>query len=295
MRSPLLRIERARPLLGTTVAIRVQGLGEADGHRAVDEAFAEIALIHRLMSFQEWDSDVSRLNREAYTRTQDVHPATFEVLYWAREIAEASEGCFDITVAGKLVDWGILPAPASRHPPDAQAYWRDVELGEDYSVRFRRPLFIDVSGIAKGYAVDRAIERLESRGVTQACVNAGGDLRVYGPEMERVMLQPEHTPPDGIPVLEIANAAVASSGGHLERRRRGGQICGPHVDGRKGEPVATDCFVSVVAESCMMADALTKPVLVLQEESTALLRRYGASAHIHDPERGWRHSGRRDK
>jgi thiamine biosynthesis lipoprotein len=284
-----------RPLLGTTVVIRVHGLGETDVHRAIDEAFAEIALIHRLMSFQDRDSDISRLNREASERTQDVHPATYEVLHWAREIAEASEGCFDITVAGRLVDWGILPAPASRHPPDAQACWRDIELGEDYSVRFRRPLFIDVSGIAKGYAVDRAIEKLQSRGMTQACVNAGGDLRVYGPEMERVMLLPEHMPQDGMPVLEIANAAVASSGGHLERRRRGGQICGPHVDGRNGEPAATDCLVSVVAESCMIADALTKPVLVLQDKCVPLLRRYGASAHIHDPERGWRHSGRRDK
>jgi thiamine biosynthesis lipoprotein len=170
----------------------VHGLIDADAHRAIDEAFGEISLVHRLMSFHEAASDVSRLNREACGRTSDVHPATFEVLHWAREIAEASGGCFDITVAAKLVAWGILPPPDSPHAPDPHADWRDIELGEDFSVRFRRPLWIDLGGVAKGYAVDRAIEKLRRHGATEACVNAGGDLKIYGPEAEVIALRPEH-------------------------------------------------------------------------------------------------------
>jgi thiamine biosynthesis lipoprotein len=291
MRSPSFRIERARPLLGTTVAVRVHGLEESDAHRAIDEAFAEIALIHHLMSFQERESEVSRLNRDAFARTQDVHPATFEVLRWAQEFAKASEGCFDITIAPKLVAWGMLPAPDSGNEPDPRADWRDVELGDDLTVRFRRPLWIDVSGIAKGYAVDRAIEKLQSCGAMQASVNAGGDLRVYGPEMEWVSLRPEHENVDGIPILEIQNAAVASSSGHAERRVYDEEIRGAHVDARNGGAVSTDRFVTVVAESCLIADALTKPVLILQDQSLSLLRRYGAMAHLYDPIRGWTHIG----
>ena len=289
MRFSLTQIERARPLLGTTVSMRVHGLSESDANRAIDEAFGEIALVHRLMSFQQAESDVSRLNREAAVRTQDVHPATFEVLYWAREIAEASVGCFDITVADKLVEWGMLPAPDSRHPPDPQADWRDIELGEDYGVRFRRPLWIDLSGIAKGYAVDRAIERLQRHGAVQACVNAGGDLRIYGPHAEAIALRHEKPASEGIPVLEIENAAVASSGGDIERRGHEGEMAGPHVDGRDGRAIPMGRFASVVAESCLIADALTKPVLILQEASGALLRRFGASAHLCDATCGWRH------
>jgi len=289
MRSSSPKIERARPLLGTTVSIRVHGLVQADAHRAIDEAFGEIALVHRLMSFQQPESDVSRLNRDASMRTQDVHPATFEVLHWARAIAAASEGCFDITVATRLVEWGILPAPDSRYPPDPHADWRDIELGEDYGVRFRRPLWIDLSGIAKGYAVDRAIEKLLRHGATQACVNAGGDLRICGSEAEAIALTHEKPSAEGIPFLEVENAAVASSSGHIERRRHDGDIVGPHVDGRNGGAVATDRFASVVAESCLLADALTKPVLILQEASDALLQRFGASAHLYDANRGWRH------
>src|SRR5215467_7483044 len=123
MRSSALRIERARPLLGTTVVIRVEGLGETQAHAAIDEAFGEVALVHRLMSFQESSSDISRLNREAFERTQDVHPSTFEVLHWASGIAEKSDGMFDITVAPLLVASGLLPKPASGRSPDSAANW----------------------------------------------------------------------------------------------------------------------------------------------------------------------------
>src|ERR1051326_7456733 len=168
MRSSSPRIERARPLLGTTVSIRVEGLGEAQAHRAIDEAFAEVALVHRLMSFQERDSDISRLNRDACDATQEVHPATFEVLYWARRIAEAPNGAFDITIAPKLVEWGLLPAPPCRYHPAPQASGRDVELGDDSArVRVRRPVGIDGGGIAKGDGVRGAIECIRRLGARQ--------------------------------------------------------------------------------------------------------------------------------
>jgi thiamine biosynthesis lipoprotein len=267
----------------------VEGLAEAQAHRAIDEAFAEVALVHRLMSFQERNSDISRLNHEACNRTVEVHPATFEVLHWARQISETSDGAFDITIASKLVEWGLLAASASRHKPDPQASWRDVELGTNFSsVRFRRPLWIDVSGIAKGYAVDRAIERLQHSGGRQVCVNAGGDLRLLGPDEERVALQVPMLA-DTLPVLNIRNAAVASSSGHIAQLLYRGEMCGPHVDARRGGAVPTNHFACVVAETCLVADALTKPVLALGAESDALLRAFGALAHFHDPALGWRH------
>jgi thiamine biosynthesis lipoprotein len=284
MHSSAPRIERARPLLGTTVAIRVEGLSESEAHAAIDEAFDAVALVHRLMSFQEPSSDISRLNREAFERTQDVHPATFEVLHWARAIAKISDGIFDITIAPRLVACELLPKPASAPAPDSAASWRDVELGDDYTVRFRKPLWVDVSGIAKGYAVDRAIETLQSQGAVQASVNAGGDLRIIGPQLERVELRADLLAGDALPVLEIRNAAVAGSGAST--------ISPPivlHVDPRSGASVSPDRFVSVIAESCIIADALTKPALILGEDAAPLLAHFGAVAHLHEPNQGWRH------
>lgn len=288
MPSSLPSIERARPLLGTTVAVRVHGLDEKDAHLAINEAFEDIALIHRLMSFQESDSDLSRLNREAADRSIEVHAATFEVLKRAEEMSGLSDGCFDITVAPQLVALGMLPAPDSRREPDPQATWRDVSLEPNHRVRFRRPLWIDLGGIAKGYAVDRAIELLRARGAVQVCVNAGGDLRIHGPDSERILLTPGEFRGESLPVLEVENAAVASSGSvqpHTD------SPSAPHFDGRSRQSVSNSGFVSVLAQHCVTADALTKVVLAREEHSEPLLRRLGASAHLYDSARGWRHLG----
>jgi thiamine biosynthesis lipoprotein len=283
-------IERAQPLLGTRVAIRVEGLGAAAAHRAIDEAFEEVAIIHRLMSFHESRSDVSLMNREACHGAVKIHRHTFDVLAKAQEFAEASHGCFDITVAPKLVACGILPAPDAA-PADPNAHWGDIELGPDCWVRFNRALWIDLGGIAKGYAVDRALETVRAHGASQMTVNAGGDLRICGPAIERVLLEPEHLDDENVPALDIENAAVASSSGHLERRVYEGVLHGPHFDGVERRPIPTDRFVSVVAETCMIADALTKIVLARMEDSAVLLQQYGAFAHVHDPGSGWRHLG----
>jgi FAD:protein FMN transferase len=290
MTSSLTAIERARPLLGTTVSIRVAGLSESDTHRAIDDAFAEIAAVHRLMSFHEKESDLSRLHRTAHGQAVTVHPMTYEVLGLAKEFSDESHGCFDVTVAPRLVEWGMLPGPDGPCLPDASASSNDIVLLLENAVRFDKPLWIDLGGIAKGYAVDRAVEVLIARGAAQITVNAGGDLRIHGPRRESVRLRTGESG-GAVPILEIENAALASSSGHFEKRLCGGEWRGPHLDGRGRRPVPPSRFVSVVAGRCVTADALTKIALAMQEESEPLLLRYGASAHLFDAERGWRHLG----
>jgi FAD:protein FMN transferase len=103
----------------------------------------------------------------------------------------------------------------------------------------------------------------------------------------------EHLDGNAFPTLEIENAAVASSSGHLERRLEGGALLGPHRDGVGRRPLPTDRFAPVVAESCLAADALTRPVLARAADSAPLLQRYGASAPLNDPRFGWQHIGSR--
>ena len=169
---------RARPLLGTFVEVSAVFPAGADADRAVGRAFAAVEAVQRRMSFHDPASDVARLNREAARRAVAVHRDTVAVLRWSLEVAAASAGAFDITVAGELVRWGRLPALAGI-PANPSGTWRDIELDEDDgTVRFHRPVVIDLGGIAKGYAVDRAIESLAEAGAQRCCVNAGGDLRV---------------------------------------------------------------------------------------------------------------------
>jgi len=241
---PVAVIRRARPLLGTYVEISVEGLDDARATHAIEQAFAEIAAVHRLMSFHEAGSDLDRLHRARVGDRVSVDARTHEVLTWSARMASASAGRFDPTVAAQQVARGLLPRPASTWSPHADADWRDIELFDSHRVRLARPLWIDLGGIAKGYAVDRAVEVLVGAGARQTCVNAGGDLRIAGARAESIHVRT----PAGIcalPSVELANGALATSVGTAGR----------------GVARSARRIVSVVAPLCVVADALTKVVL----------------------------------
>ena len=281
-------VERARPLLGTTVAVRASFARTAAAQAAIDCAFAEVAQVHSLMSFHDPASDLSRLNGHAAMGTVMVDPRTYEVLSWALQLAEDSEGCFDPTIAAEAVRAGALPRPACPNDPDPAASWRDIELmGEVCGVRFHRPLWIDLGGVAKGYAVDCAIAALRAAGAGQASVNAGGDLRVIGADAELIHLRCGEPCADALPILEVCDGAVASSGSGPDLETAGAV----HIDGTSRIRVPRGRFATVVAPTCMAADALTKPVLARGTAPDGLLERYGATAHLYDHNGGWRSFG----
>jgi len=278
MPSPSRPIERLKPLLGTFVRIRVEGLAVHQAHAAISEAFDCIASIQRLMSFHEPGSDLSRLNRNACRSPVKVDVHTLTVLGKALEIAQGSDGFFDPTIAPHLVRKGLLPRPAASEP--AGGTWRDVSITEAGTVSFARPLWLDLGGIAKGYAVDCALALLKRYHPLQACVEAGGDLRLSGSRSERVYLD---SPCSGhVPALEIENAAVASSGSQ-EILGRG--LVSPHIDTRTGKSCSAGRFVTVIAPTCIEADALTKIVIAAGPAAGPLLARYDAQALLFEDAR----------
>ena len=275
-------MRRVRPFLGTLVDIRVEGLREVDALRAINAAYAEIAQIHRLMSFHESASDLSRVHGARVGTRVRVDARTREVLACALRVARESDGCFDPTIAADQVARGYLPHPDSAFTPDPIATWRDLELS-DAGVCLRKPLWIDLGGIAKGYAVDRAVEILLDAGVVQACVNAGGDLRIAGPRVESVHVRDARG--SVVAAVELADAAVASSTSAMQ-----GAIPA-HVHGGDRQAIAGGTTVSVVAPNCMLADALTKVVLAQRAASARTLAAFGARACVHDARSGWRMLG----
>lgn len=281
--SPSSTLERARPLLGTTVAIRVEADDATAGHCAIDAAFAAVAHVHALMSFHEAHSDLSRIHRALPGTRVGVDPQTAEVLRSALAFSAWSGGVFDITIAGQLVAQGLLPHPAHAAMPVADACWRDIQLDDANGVVLQRPLWMDLGGIAKGYAVDRAIACLQAHGIRNACVNAGGDLRLLGPGPHRIAIDTGSEPRVTQPVLEIDEAAVATSSG----RTFGDTGQSAHMHGRTRAGVGAQTCVSVVAPTCMHADALTKIVLAARADSVALLQRLDATAYLHDASDTW--------
>ncbi len=263
------------------VAVRVASADDAAGHAAIDAAFHEIAEVHRLMSFHDADSDLSRLNRLGAMKTVRLDPRTAEVLALALELAEQSQGAFDPCVGARAVADGDLPPPPGASAVDPMGAWRDVRLN-GCEAHLTRPVWLDFGGIAKGYAVDRAIEQLRARGIDQVCVNAGGDLRVLGGGSELVRLRAGAA--DTLPVVKIADGALASS-------RGGDAAMASHYDGAAGERISSRRFACVAAPTCVVADALTKVVLARGAAAGPLLVRYGAKAWTFDDEHGWRSIG----
>ncbi len=253
---------------------------------AIAAAFDAIARVHHALSGHDPSSELSRINRGAAAALQPVCPDLRTVLACALDLATRSRGSFDPTVGGRVTDLGFLPRHADTR---GDASWRDVELGPD-GVRFRRPLVLDLGGIAKGYAVDCAIAALRNQGATSGRVNAGGDLRVFGPGHEPVHVRTGGPKGILVPLVAIGDGAVATSAYGGDRRRdTTRRWATPLIDPRAGLPVMSTRTVSVVASTCMLADALTKVVALRGRAASRVLREYDACATVLSPAAGrWR-------
>lgn len=263
-------LRRAQSWLGTLVEIAAEGDDAAALIAATDHAFARVAGIHDALSFQLPDSELNRVNRAAQSDWIALSPDLAAVLAAALEFARASDGLFDPSVAGRLVASGHLPAHPGL-PPDPICDWRAVELDGD-RVRFAAPLVIDLSGIAKGYAVDAALAVLAAAGLTAATVNAGGDLARFGSRAEPVYVRLPQEPTRSQRLAELTNGAAATSAGYFQP----GALRHP----ASGDSLCADTSITVLAADCMTADALTKPVAADPAAAPALLARYDAQAVV---------------
>ncbi len=274
--------QRARPLLGTLVEIAASGTTAEHVQHAIDTAFAAVETVHRLMSYHAADSDVSRLNRQPVDTPLEIDPHTWEVLQTAQMLSTASQGLFDVTIAPHLVTLGFLPCGTASDNAAPSGNWRHIRLLPDYQVTLARPVQIDLSGIAKGYAVDQAIAALRQAGIFAGRVNAGGDLRLFGPEAQTIHVRHPLEPTRLIPVLQLQDGAVATSAGYYNQRRHNGRDIMPIIHPETGTACSSTRSVSVLAPSCMLADALTKIVHADSDAARLILPRFQAQAMLLD-------------
>ncbi len=284
-------IQRARPLLGTTVAIRIE-MPEAhtdpahtlSASAAIDAAFSAVADVHARMSVHDPQSELSCLNREAVHRPVHCSRPLLRVLRAAQALARASNGWFDASIGAHLVESGHLPRPEDAPTPDLSADWRDIECLASGCVRFHKPLWLDFGGIAKGYAVDCAVAVLHAHGIRSGIVNAGGDLRVFGSATETIFVRDYGAPTTCSPLLQLCDGAAATSAGYFSTREGRTAL----IDPRIGMSIDKKISVTVSAPRALWADALTKIVLIDPDAAVPILRRLHAQAAIIDGSRSIR-------
>jgi len=274
--SPLrCEIRRLRMAMGTWVAFEVSAASVLAGQEAIDAAFAAVRRVEELMHPERAGSDIAALNAAPPCTPVHVDADTCAVLSLAKHINTLTAGVFD-------------PCLATR-----SGRLQDLEIGADGTVICHRPVALDLGGIAKGYAVDRAVATLLATGCSSGLVNAGGDLRVFGPEAHSLFIR-SVAASDGdtefVP-LELRETALAVSDFHAEHRppEHRGYYVRDDIHSRAANTQtprrsATSLppgrhLAAVLAPDAAVADALAKCVLLGDERTTtAALQAFGASA-----------------
>ncbi len=267
--------------MGTYARIVAVAPTEQQARIAIERGMEEIETVDTLMSDYDEQSEISRVNREAAGTPVIVSEPTFEVLRKSVEFSRLSDGAFDVTIGpiGEL--W--RQAAKSHEAPDANAlaeartkvgYDKLLLDPNDRSVRFTvEGMKLDLGGIAKGYAIDLAVDAMQRAGATGGMVDIGGDIRCFGrPETRshwRIGLQDPAQGADPLSqsktllVLEFNDAAVATSGDY----RRFGLIDDEKVSHIIDKSTAAGArsltSVTIIASQATDADALATAASVL--------------------------------
>jgi len=270
--------------MGTTWSARIVMEGGANSptvalQTALDQVVAQ-------MSHWEDDSDLARYNAAAAGTWQQLPADFFKVLRYALSVAQASDGAYD-PCAGALVErWGFgaryrheeegFMPPSHEQVAELQrrAGWRELQLDER-GLRALQPggVHLDLSSVAKGFAVDQLARCLDARGVHHYLVEAGGELRGSGvkPDGEPWWVELEDVPASegAIPtVAALHGLALATSGDYLRFYERDGVRAAHTIDPRSGYPVDNGvASVSVLHAECMAADALSTALTVMGPEA----------------------------
>ena len=251
--------------------------------------------VNRRMSTYLPDSELSRFNRSSGDDWFAISVTTAEVVSEALRIAKLTQGAFDPTI-GPLVDlWGFGSGKDRIEPPSDQEIAATIsrigfgrlELKEEPPALRKQSteLEIDLSAIAKGYAVDRVANFLAGHGVENFMVEVGGEVRAQGHSLAhrpwRIAVEPPHIDkPAAQRVLPLSDLAMATSGTYRNYFDAGGRRYSHTIDPDSGWPIAHRTIsVSVVDPSCMTADGLATALLVLgTDKGLRLAERNGLSA-----------------
>lgn len=272
--------EISGPTMGTVYHVKVASLPDGIGPGALQAEFEKVlAEIDRQMSTWRDDSEISRFNASSSTDGFPVSPAFAEVVEQAMEVNQGTGGTFDITIGPLVRLWGFGPGGAEQEIPDPDAIERLLRPPGAAGLRVRTAppalqkndptVEIDVSAIAKGYAVDRIADHLEARGIHAYMVEIGGEVRASGRKGNgqkwRIAIdRPSPTGGGFVDVIELDGQAVATSGDYRNFFEFEGTRYAHVLDPRTGWPVAHDLVsVSVLADTCAFADAMATALLVM--------------------------------
>lgn len=275
-------MKETRACLGTIVEITVADQDKP--HKivkgAMEKAFAEIRRIENTLSKFNPQSDISRINVRAYTQPVEASPETIRLIKKSIVLSQLTDGAFDITILPLMEIWSFsakdkqpLPETEPLKLALSKVGYQNIKIANQEKAVFltQQGMALDLGGIAKGYAVDRAVAVLKQEGLKNVLVNAGGDIyalgRHSGNKSWRIAVQHPRKQEAILAVLELQDRAIATSGDYQKYVENSATRYSHIINPKTGYPCQDlPASVTVLAEDCCTADALATAIFVLGPE-----------------------------
>jgi thiamine biosynthesis lipoprotein len=269
--------EERRILMDTLVSITIYAVDEPENWRVhAASAFDAMKRVEDLATSFNDSSQIGQINLQAGGDYQPVNAELVEIIRQGQEISDISNGAFDITILPLVRLWNFK-SPNPKIPTHEEiskrlplVNFRNVEI-KDNQIRLTLPgMGLDLGGVAKGYAVDRAADILRDHGHQDFLVEAGGDLRAAAGELTRgrrnIWIRHPRKPDDFFASIKMDQGAVATSGDYERSFEINGKRYHHILNPKTGYPSSPIVSVTIFAETTSMADAASTAVFVLGPE-----------------------------
>lgn len=268
----------SKNLIGTLIEAKIVTKDINASKKILYYAFKEIERIDSLLAWQIPTSEISKINSSAGKSPVKVSYETYSILERSLSYSKSSDGIFDVTVGPLTQLWGFNGDEESVAVPDKKAIdsclklvgYKELILNYNDTTAFlkRAGMSIDLGGIGKGYAIDRASDILKKNGLTSFLFNAGGDVLVSGYKAEdqnwTVGIKDPRKEDKLLGSVEFTNKSIATSGDYERFFEIDGRRYHHIIDPSTGFPASNSISVSIIAESAERADALATTVFITQ-------------------------------
>ena len=279
-------VKRGQMHMGTLVFLTAVASDDRLAHDAIEQGFAEIHRLEKILSTWIPESELSRINAAAGQRAVTAGPETIELLEHSLEMARLTEGGFNVAIGPAVDAWNVsregrIPTRQEldvvRPLMDLSDVHVDQEAGTVYLAR--SGMRVDVGGIGKGYAADFAARVMQEAGAAAGVVAISGDIKTFGrlPDGQRFVFGIQHPRKEnGITIgqLELEDEAVSTAGDYQRYFEKDGVRYHHILDPRTLRPARLAQSVTIVARSGVLADGLDTGIFVMgPEKGMALIER----------------------
>jgi FAD:protein FMN transferase len=260
--------------MGTLVSITAVGRSHTDANEAINAGFQEVKRLEQLLSTWIPESELSRVNAASGQRAVVVSPETMMVVRRSLQVAEMTEGAFNIAIGPAVDAWGVSAEPRLPSATDLDAVKPLVDLRAVHADVWERTIYlekpgmrIDVGGIGKGFAADQAVMAMKKAGAVAGVVALSGDIKTFGqlPDGKKFSVGIQHPRKEGAVLAEIdlQDEAISTAGDYERFFEKDGIRYHHILDPNTLQPARGCQSVSVIAKEGVWADGLDTGIFVL--------------------------------